>query len=136
MKTLTSFSFILFLALESSILINTCFAGINRQVGGEKGQQPASRWQVTIYNYQTNSVLNAHCKSKDTIWANAFWPSKLNSIGDSEWTFCVRLCFGAILIVLMDMLHLRYFGQRTRIGFLKDVTFKTAFGQLLMMGFT
>ena len=65
MKTLTGFSFILLLALESSILMNTCFAGFKRQVGGEKGQQPGSKWQVTIYNYQTNSVLNAHCKSKE-----------------------------------------------------------------------
>ena len=84
MKTLTSFSFILFLALESSILINTCFAGFNRQVGGEKGQQPASKWQVTIYNYQTNSVLNAHCKSKDDDLSDAFLPRKLNSTGASK----------------------------------------------------
>ena len=24
-----------------------------------------TKWQVTIYNYQTNSVLHAHCKSED-----------------------------------------------------------------------
>ena len=65
MKSLTSLGIILLFALESSIIINTCFAGSNGQAAVENWQLPEGKWQVTIYNYQTNSVLNAHCKSKD-----------------------------------------------------------------------
>ena len=65
MKTLTSFGITLLFALESSIIINTCFAGSNGQAVVEDWHLPEGKWQVTIYNYQTNSVLNAHCMSKD-----------------------------------------------------------------------
>ena len=64
MKPLTNFGFILLFTLESSIIINTCF-GSNKQAAEKSWFLQESKWQVTIYNYQTNSVLNAHCKSKD-----------------------------------------------------------------------
>ena len=48
---------VLLFGLRSNI-ITTCFAE-------SKIQRPESNWVVTIYNLQTNSTLQAHCKSKD-----------------------------------------------------------------------
>ena len=65
MKSLTSLCYILLFALESSIIIDARFGGTKIQGVESKWQDVGSEWKVTIYNYQRNSVLNVHCKSKD-----------------------------------------------------------------------
>ena len=42
MKPLTSLCYILLFALESSIIINACFAGSKINVIGSKGQEPGA----------------------------------------------------------------------------------------------
>ena len=99
MKSLTSFGFILLLALESSIIINTCFAGSSRQNVGTRGQVPESKWEVTIYNYRTNSVLNAYCKSKDDDLNEHVLEKEAQLNWSFKMNFWRMLRFGAILIV-------------------------------------
>ena len=83
MKPLTRFCFILLFALESSIIINTCFAGSKIQAVESKWQKVGSRWKVTIYNFQGNSVLNVHCKSKDDDLGARVLEKKANF----DWSF-------------------------------------------------
>ena len=79
MKPLTSLCYILFFALGSSVIINTCLAGSKIQVVG-------SKWQVTIYNFQKNSVLNVHCKSKD----DDLGARVLEKEGHFDWSFKIN----------------------------------------------
>lgn len=79
MKVLTKLCFMLLLllfGLESNIFINKCFAGSKKQGVG-------SKWQVTIYNYQKNATLLAHCKSKE----DDLGEHMINIKGQYYWTF-------------------------------------------------
>ena len=60
MKPQNIFCFIILLAFESNMIINSCFAQSN-----SKYQRPLSPWEVAILNHMKDSTLLAHCKSKN-----------------------------------------------------------------------
>lgn len=65
------------------VLINTCFAESKEQGVEPKRQGVGSKWEVVIYNYQTNSSLWIHCKSKD----DDLNEHKLEMKGKYSWNF-------------------------------------------------
>ena len=60
MKPQNILCFIILFAIESNVIINSCFAQSDT-----KYERPLSPWRVVILNHMKDSPLLAHCKSKD-----------------------------------------------------------------------
>ena len=91
---------------------------------------------MTIYNYQTNLVLNVHCKSRD----DGLRERVLDKQAQFNWSFKMNFWRTTLFWCRFNGLngHASFedFGPGTSIGFLHGVTLKTAFGQRLMIDFT
>ena len=91
---------------------------------------------MTIYNYQTKSVLNAHCKSK----GDDLNERVLDKQAQFNWSFKMNFLRTTLFWCNFNSLNgnasFEVFWRENSYWLSKDGTLKTAFGQLLMMDFT
>lgn len=59
-QNINIFFLVILLAFKSNMIIISCFAESDSKI-----QRPFSPWEVAIWNHMKDSILLAHCKSKD-----------------------------------------------------------------------